>query len=311
MRRWHWPAQQAHPFTLALTLVTVALLQQMRREEEPHWSTCRPVWSCATEHGFPYLQAVGTVSAGMGARRRRAGRRRHGADARGPCRVTCHGSRVLTSHTCSRCSQTPAGVGGQIEAGLGVLEEALMVAETIRGSVSMRRRSASAERGVLAAAMLGTPAKRQPASREPSTLPATSRPSPWNCGPPRVWRGCGSSRASAPPPARCWQKSTAGSQRALTPRTCRRPRLCWRYWGLTQVFNDTLRLVDYLVNVRPIIWGGSGVGGVRSSRPAHSPTTRFRITRIGWSGHSGPKIEVRTISAAVAATIRRLYSPCA
>ena len=35
---------------------------------------------------------------------------------------------------------------------------------------------------------------------------------------------CGSSRASAPKPTRCWHRSMAGSPRALTPPTCKRPR---------------------------------------------------------------------------------------
>ena len=39
---------------------------------------------------------------------------------------------------------------------------------------------------------------------------------------------CGSSRASGPKPGSCWHRSTAGSPRALTPPTCRRPRRCWR-----------------------------------------------------------------------------------
>ena len=42
---------------------------------------------------------------------------------------------------------------------------------------------------------------------------------------------CGSSRASAPKPTSCWRRSTAGSPRALTPPTSRRPRRCWRSWG--------------------------------------------------------------------------------
>ena len=36
--------------------------------------------------------------------------------------------------------------------------------------------------------------------RRLSTLPATSRPGLWSSAPPRAWRGCGSSRASAPTP---------------------------------------------------------------------------------------------------------------
>jgi hypothetical protein len=45
---------------------------------------------------------------------------------------------------------------------------------------------------------------------------------------PEEWRACGSSRASALKPMRCWHRSTAGSPKGLTPSTCRRPRSCWR-----------------------------------------------------------------------------------
>jgi hypothetical protein len=63
--------------------------------------------------------------------------------------------------------------------------------------------------------------------------------------------------------------------------------------------------------VVPMNWGGSGCGGVWASRPSHSWTTRLRITRMGASGHSGPKMHVRAISDSRAATTRRLYSSCA
>ena len=40
--------------------------------------------------------------------------------------------------------------------------------------------------------------------------------------------GYGTSRGSAPKPARCWPRSTAGSPKALTPLTSRRPRPYWK-----------------------------------------------------------------------------------
>src|SRR5215510_12641076 len=63
--------------------------------------------------------------------------------------------------------------------------------------------------------------------------------------------------------------------------------------------------------VLPMVCGGSGGGGVFVSLPSHSRTTRLRITRIGASGHSGPKMQVLAMSSSVASTIRRLYSSCA
>ena len=43
----------SHPFTLSITLATVALLQQMRRDGEAPWSTCRPAWFWRPSMGFP------------------------------------------------------------------------------------------------------------------------------------------------------------------------------------------------------------------------------------------------------------------
>ena len=40
----------------------------------------------------------------------------------------------------------------------------------------------------------------------------------------RLWQQQGK-RAEAPS---CWRRSTAGSRKVLTRRTCRRPRHCWR-----------------------------------------------------------------------------------
>ena len=48
-------------------------------------------------------------------------------------------------------------------------------------------------------------------------------------------RGSGSSRASGPQPMSSSPRSTAGSRRALTPPTSRRPEGCWQSWGPSAV----------------------------------------------------------------------------
>jgi hypothetical protein len=56
--------EQSHPFTLSITLATVALLQQMRRDGEAPLEHIQASMVLATEQGFPYLMAVGTVLRG-------------------------------------------------------------------------------------------------------------------------------------------------------------------------------------------------------------------------------------------------------
>src|SRR5215510_4050495 len=56
--------EQSHPFTLSITLATVALLQQMRRDGEALLEHMQASMVLATEHEFPYLRAVGIVLQG-------------------------------------------------------------------------------------------------------------------------------------------------------------------------------------------------------------------------------------------------------
>ena len=128
-----------------------------------------------------------------------------------------------------------SGQAGYIEEGLRLLTEALdgcaPAGEGMdgggygsRANYSSPALTASGRHAVAAAA------RPKPACSRPAVLPAASRPNPGNYGRPRAWRGCGSARASGTTPARYWHRSTAGSLRASTPPTCRRPRRCWRNW---------------------------------------------------------------------------------
>ena len=49
-------------------------------------------------------------------------------------------------------------------------------------------------------------------------------------------RGSGRVKGSAQQPASCWRRSTAGSRRALTRLTFRRPKPCWQSWGAKRPF---------------------------------------------------------------------------
>jgi predicted ATPase len=119
---------QSHPFTLSLTLITVAILQLMRGEADATLEHVEAGLILATEHGFPYLSAVGTVLQGWG--RARAGTVEEGlAQMRqGLAALRATGAELLRPYLLALLAEACAR-GGQIEAGLGALEEALVAAD--------------------------------------------------------------------------------------------------------------------------------------------------------------------------------------
>ena len=120
--------EQSHPFTLSITLATVALLQQMRRDGEAPLEHIQASMVLATEHGFPYLQAVGTVLQGWALTR--GGQVAEGMVQmrQGLDELRAMGAEVLRPYLLALLAEV-CGSSGQIEAGLGVLEEALVTAE--------------------------------------------------------------------------------------------------------------------------------------------------------------------------------------
>jgi predicted ATPase len=119
---------QSHPFTLSLTLVTVAILQLMRGEGEATLEHVQAGLILSTEHGFPYLSAAGTVLQGWG--RARAGQEEEGiAQMRqGLAALRATGAELLRPYLLALLAEA-CGRCGQIEAGLGALEEALVAAD--------------------------------------------------------------------------------------------------------------------------------------------------------------------------------------
>src|SRR5262249_26285766 len=120
--------EHAHPFTLAITLVTIVILQHMCRDGEPTLEHVQASLALSTEYGFPYLTTLGTVlqgweltSVGQVAegltqmRQGLAALRAMGAEVLRPSML------ALLANACVRA--------GQIEAGLSVLEEALVTAD--------------------------------------------------------------------------------------------------------------------------------------------------------------------------------------
>jgi DNA-binding winged helix-turn-helix (wHTH) protein/predicted ATPase len=119
--------EQSHPFTLSLTLVTVAVLQQMRREGEIALEQVAASLVLSTEHGFPYLRAVGTVLQGGGLAS--VGQVDAGMAQmhQGLAASRATGAELLRPYLLALLAEA-CGSGGQIEAGLDTLEEALVAA---------------------------------------------------------------------------------------------------------------------------------------------------------------------------------------
>src|SRR5262249_12798490 len=119
---------QAHPFTLALTLFTVVILQHMRREGEATVEHVQAGVVLATEHGFPYLKAIGTVLQGW--ELTRVGQIPAGVTQMhaGLAAFRAMGAEILRPYLLALLADACGG-GGQIEGGLGALEEALVTAE--------------------------------------------------------------------------------------------------------------------------------------------------------------------------------------
>ena len=191
--------------------------------------------------GVSALGGVWHLLARLGAGHAGPGRGGPGAAAPGPGGHPGHGADAVAAALSASCSPRPPGTLGQVEEGLRLLAEALTAFEA-SGRGDMLRGGVSAP-GRLAA----TPG-RPGCGPGRSLLPAgpDHRPPPagqiLGAAAAMSLAACGSSRASGPRPASCWRRSTAGSPRALTPPTSRRPRRCWRSWGdKTSVPNTLLQ----------------------------------------------------------------------
>jgi predicted ATPase len=123
-----WARAQAHPFTLALTYVTAAVLHQLRQEADATLEHVQASLALSTQHGFPYLGAIATVRHGWGLAR--LGRVDEGIAhlRQGLAAVSATGTELSQPYHLALLAEA-YGRGGQIEAGLSVLEEALGAAD--------------------------------------------------------------------------------------------------------------------------------------------------------------------------------------
>jgi DNA-binding winged helix-turn-helix (wHTH) protein/predicted ATPase len=119
--------EQAHPFTLSLTLATDAILQFMRHEGDTSLEQIEASLMLSTEYGFPYLKALGTVLQGRGWVRSQGVEVGIAHMRQGLVALRATGAEVLRPCLLALLAEACAS-GGQIEAGLSALDEAMIAA---------------------------------------------------------------------------------------------------------------------------------------------------------------------------------------
>ena len=120
-----------------------------------------------------------------------------------------------------------AGHAGQVAEGLRLLAEALAVLEA-SGQGDLLAEAYRLQGELLLRQAVPDAAQAEACFQQALAIARRQQAKSWELRAAMSLAACGSSRASAPRPTSCWRRSTAGSPRALTPPTCRRPRHCWR-----------------------------------------------------------------------------------
>jgi DNA-binding winged helix-turn-helix (wHTH) protein/predicted ATPase len=121
--------QQAHPFTLALTLVTIVIMQHMCREGESTLKHVQASLALSTEYEFPYLTMLGTVLQGWELTRMAQVAEGLTQMRQGLAALRVMGAEILRPSMLALLADACAR-DGQVEAALDVLKEALVTAET-------------------------------------------------------------------------------------------------------------------------------------------------------------------------------------
>ena len=188
----------------------------------------------STEQGFPYWLAIGTIC-GAGRwpsrDRERKGLRRY-ARAWPPIgpqgqswggHISCPAGRGVW--------ESGTGRGRAYRAGRGAGSGGQNWGAFLRGGAVSAERRAHASVSQVSKSQVDKSKKLKHVFSKPSKSPASSRRSRWNCARRRALRGYGSNKASSTKPTHCYPRSTTGSPKALTRRTCKRRRRCWKSLG--------------------------------------------------------------------------------
>ena len=223
----------AHSLSLVFTQYWAAKLHALRREAPAVQGQTEALLTLATAQGFPYFVAVGTFLHGwalviQGQSGVGLAQMRQSLTA-----ALATGQRMSRGHMLSRLAEAVGHVG-QVEEGRRLLAEALTAMEEtsqgnqlaeayrLQGELLLRQAAPNADQAEASFQQALAIARRQQAkSWELRAALSLSR----------LWQQQGKQSRSA---RACWRRSTAGSRRALTPPTSRRPRRCWRSWGITR-----------------------------------------------------------------------------
>ena len=216
----------SHPFSLAFALAFAAWLHQLRREGQAAQERAAATIALATEQGFPFWEAWGTILRGWALAEQGQSAEGIAQMRQGIAAWRATGAELQLPYYLALLAEA-YGKAGQAEEGLRVLAEALTAVHKtgerqheaelyrLKGELLLQQATGSDDEAETCLHQALDIARHQQAKslelRAAMSLSA-----------------CGSARASAPRPTRCWRPSTAGSPRGLTPLTCRRPGRCSR-----------------------------------------------------------------------------------
>ena len=203
------------------------MFHQFRREGPVAQAHAEAALDLTTDQGFPLWRAHSAHPARLGAGTPGTGAGRDRADPPGLERPACHRSSASTVRIFCRSLAEAHGSTGQPEAGLTALAEALTLVDT-RGERWYVPELYRLEGTLLLQQSPDHHAEAEACFHQAILSPKASKPNPLEL-------------RAATSLARLWQQqgkreeardllapSTAGSPRALTPPTSRRPRRCWR-----------------------------------------------------------------------------------
>ena len=164
----------AHPFSLAYALDVAAILHQFRREVQAAHERAEAAIDSATEQGFAYFLAVGTMLRGWALAEQGQGEEGLAADAPGHSRLQATGAALSQPSSLVLLAEA-YGHMGQPDEGLRALAEAL-ARDGHHWRSGARRRSCIGSRGACCWQSVPETKRRQkPVFTRPSTWPASQQ----------------------------------------------------------------------------------------------------------------------------------------
>ena len=212
----------ANPPSLASSLMVGAMLLSLVGDNRALNERADELVAVAVEQGVPWWHTVGTVYRGWV-------KVNHGDVTEGISLIhsglTAYrdtGAEMWVPYHIALCASA-CEIAGQIEESSALLDDALRLAE--RTGERWFAAELNRHKGQLLLRQ-GHTEGAEDCIGEHSALPGSRRPRCGNCAPPRAWPGFAATKAATPKPATCFRWSMAGSPKASTHRTSRRPKRC-------------------------------------------------------------------------------------